>query len=351
MHNSLFKGINDLTHAESTLQYSWDKKEIFTVSPASIMRFNRGWHGYGIICDDILADPTNELNITIIQTITNTFFEEVLSLPIEGGELHLVGTAQHAEDLFFQIKTKAPSFNWRSYPAILNEIDKKTLWTELFPYERLIQIRDQEIGEKAFNKEYMCSPVWSEDAFFKRDEILKIVNNSLINREGIDSEGAEVYAGLDLGKVRHPSHLAIFMNQKGIKYQIYNLFMDNWDYTLQVEYINNLVNKLKIKKIYYDDTQPVLESFAEQGIIRRGLWVPVKLTIQEKYRIATNFRSQVINGTIHLQNNQRMIRSILSVNNELKSLETAEGHGDAFWSIALALQHKKISIPMPVGVN
>ena len=35
-----------------------------------------------------------------------------------------------------------------------------------------------------------------------------------------------------------------------------------------------------------------------------------------------------------------MIRSILSVNDRLEALETAEGHGDAFWSIALALSEK-----------
>ena len=175
--NPFFKDYKDLSNAESILKYTLDNTNTFTVQPASIMRFNRGWHGAGIICDDILADPTNELNPTIVNTITNTFFEEVLSLPIEGGEIHLVGTAQHTEDVFFQIKNKAPSFNWESYPAISDENNQKTLWPEMFPYTRLVQIRDEEIGEKAFNKEYQCSPVWSEEAYFKREQIQHAVKH------------------------------------------------------------------------------------------------------------------------------------------------------------------------------
>src|SRR3990167_11336904 len=60
--NMFFKNIKDLKLAESILRYSWDNKKFFSVVPASIRRFNRGWHGRGVICDDILADPTNELN-------------------------------------------------------------------------------------------------------------------------------------------------------------------------------------------------------------------------------------------------------------------------------------------------
>lgn len=339
--NPFFKDIIDLSQAETTLRYTWDNKAVFNIMPASILRFNRGWHGYGVICDDILADPTNELNMTIIQTITNAFFEEVLSLPVEGGELHLVGTAQHQEDLFFQIKAKAPSFNWASYPAILDEINKKTLWPELFSIERLTEIRDQEIGNKAFMKEYMCSPIWSEEAYFKRDEIMNCVDPGLHNIEYIEKTDRLIVAGLDIGKVRHPSHFTVFMHSNGLVIQIYNLWMEQWDYTKQVETINHLINEMKINQVYYDDTRSELESFAEQQVIRRGTWIPIKFTQPEKFKMAANFAKAVNNGSLKLQNDPRMIRSILSVNNNLEALETNDGHGDAFWSTALALSHKK----------
>lgn len=347
-YNPFFKDFQDLSNAESTLRYT-DGKYTFSMNPASIMRFNRGWHGYGVICDDILADPTNELNLTIITTITNTFFEEVLSLPIEGGELHLVGTAQHQEDLFFTIKNKSVSFDWAMYQAILDDINKVTLWPEMFSYERLMEIKNSEIGEKAFSKEYMCSPVWSEDAYFKRDAIMAIVDSGLQNLPYVENNMATVYAGLDIGKVRHPSHFTIFLESGGLIIQIYQIFMDNWDYTKQVAHINMLISDFKIKRIYYDDTRSELESFAEQGIIRRGLWMPVKFTQSEKYKLASNFGDLVNKGTLRLQNNQRMLRSILSVNNSLEAMETVDGHGDAFWSIAMALSNRRKAIVAIAG--
>lgn len=347
-YNPFFQGIQDLTNAEGIIKYSWNGKDIFLVKPASISRFNRGWHGDGVICDDILADPTNELNMSVITTITNTFFEEVLSLPVEGGYLHLVGTAQHSEDLFFQIKEKSKSFNWAMYPAILNENEKITLWPEMFNYDRLIQIQKEEIGIKAFAKEYMCSPVWTEDAYFKKEDILNLIDNGLKNINWVENKNATVIAGLDIGKVRHPSHLTIFLHAGGLIVQIYQIFMDNWDYTKQVEHINALIDRLKIKRIYYDDTRSELESFAEQGIIKRGLWTPVKFTHTEKFKLAANFSKTVSKGALRLQNNQRMIRSILSVNNNLDALETVDGHGDAFWSIAMALNHR-VSGPISVA--
>ncbi|KKK63099.1 hypothetical protein LCGC14_2997720, partial [marine sediment metagenome] len=103
----------------------------FTCDPSGILTFNRGWHGEGVICDDILMDPTTPLNLTMIDKINRIFFEQVMSLPKEGGELHLVGTAQHAQDLFFQLKNNI-SWNWAEHKAIVNEANKEVLWPELF---------------------------------------------------------------------------------------------------------------------------------------------------------------------------------------------------------------------------
>lgn len=343
-----FEGIKDLTLAESNIKYSWGE-HTFEVTPSGINNFNRGWHGYGVICDDILADPTNELNYGVIQAVTDAFFEEVMSLPIEDGELHLVGTAQHQEDLFFQIQKKAPGFDWASYPAITNETEGITLWPDMFPIERLRQIRDEEIGERAFNKEYMCSPVWSEDAFFKREELIPLIDPGLKNIDQFKDPDAYVIAGLDIGKVRHPSHFTAFLHSKGLIIQIYQIFMDNWDYTKQVDHINALIEGLNIRRLYYDDTRGELESFAEQRVINKSIWMGVKFTQNEKFKMAGNFMLALKKGNLRLQNNDRMIRSILSVNSGLDAIETVDGHGDAFWSIALALSHKNMNSPTIVG--
>ena len=343
--NPLFD-CQDLTTAHSEICYSWSDigieklKHKIVIEPAGIMSFKRGRHPDMDICDDILVDPSQELNLTIIDKITRVFFEDIMSLPKEGGEIKLVGTAQHSEDLFFKLKDKK-NWAWSMNMAVLDEINKVTLWPEMFSYERLMQIRDEEIGNKAFSKEYMCSPVWSEDAYFKRDEIMELVDKGLLQLKGVMSDKAMVIGGLDLGKARHPSHFTLFLHSDVLIIQIFEVFFDGWDYTKQVNFINAMIETHKIKRIYYDDTRGELEGFKEQQLINPIVWKPVKFTMNEKFKMAANFQKVVTNKSIRFIADDRMIRSILSVNNNLEALETVDGHGDAFWSIALALSYKK----------
>ncbi len=342
--NPYFDSITDLTPSRSYLEYTWGRTDKFLCSPSGILTFNRGWHGLGVICDDILQDPTSEINFTIIDKINRIFKEQVMSLPIEGGELHLVGTAQHNTDLFFWIKGRE-GWDWAEYKAILNEAKKKTLWPELFSYKRLKEIRELEIGEKAFNKEYMCSPVWTEEAYFQRDQIVPLALNEGNLRDPAKTDKEIVRAGYDIGKKTHPSHFAVFsFKHMQRPEQIFQLFMDGWDYTKQVNLITQLIEFYKIDALYYDDTRGELEPFVEQNLIDRRIWKPVVFKHRNKFEMASNFSkfvdSKTENTRIILINHQRMIDSILSVNNDLEAPESDIGHGDAFWSIALALMEK-----------
>lgn len=348
--NPCFSRIKDLTHGNAMIDYSWGDGSRFRCMPSGILTFNRGWHGDGVICDDILADPTNELNFTVIEKITRTFMEQVMSLPKEGGQIHLVGTAQHQTDLFFQLQGNK-SWNWAEYKAILNEKTKKVLWPELFSYKRLCEIRNEEIGEKAFNKEYMCSPVWTEEAYFQRDELMKVVKNiQEVKRPASEykDKNVQIVAGLDIGKKAHPSHFVIFELTRNHYTQIYEKFMDSWDYSRQVDFINGLIEFYLIDRISYDDTRSELESFREKRLIDSRIWKPIVFKVKNKFDMASNF-SRLVNykegdtykPQITLLNRQRQIDSILSVNNDLQAVESKIGHGDAFWSIALAVYKEK----------
>lgn len=343
--NPAFDGIKDLKEtSEGVMKYKTIGGHTFTVEPEGIMSFKRGRHPDIVICDDILADPTNTLNLTVIDKISRTFFEDVMSLPKEGGKIVVVGTAQHQEDLFFKLKV-IPSWKWRESKAIIDEPNKKTLWPELFSFERLLEIRDKEIGEKAFNKEYMCSPVYSEDAFFKREEIICLINPALTNNVAKEvKKEVSVIAGLDIGKHAHPSHLAVFSkNRDGIYTEILSKFFDNVEYIKQASFINELIKSWKIDRVYFDNTRGEFEGFLEQGILMKNLWKPVRFGTQEKYSMAANFEKIVKDKKLVLINDDRQTKSVLAVNNELDALETSEGHGDAFWSISLALSEELVS--------
>ena len=312
---------------------------------------NHSYCGNGIIfhnCDDILQDPTNELNFSIIEKINRIFMEQVMSLPKEGGEIHLVGTAQHQRDLFFKLKEN-PGWNWAEYKAIINEANKEVLWPELFSYERLKDIRENEIGDKAFNKEYSCTPVWSEDAYFKLDEIMDVVDKDLKieKRPASEWKVGTIRLAIDIGKKRHPSHVVVFMIRNGIYTMLYEKFLVNMDYTNQIEFIKKLEEFYLIDEIRYDATRGEFESFAEQNIINRKIWKPIVFTQKIKYQMAANFSKLVTQKKIRLLNNQDMLNSILSVNNNLEApeIETKFGisHGDAFWSISMAVYEAQSS--------
>jgi len=342
--------IQDLTQGKAFIDYTWGDGSRFRCTPSGILTFNRGWHGDGVICDDILADPTNELNFTVIEKISRTFFEQVMSLPKEGGQIHLVGTAQHQTDLFFQLKPNK-RWNWAEYKAILNEKKKRVLWPELFSYKRLCEIRNEELGDKAFNKEYMCSPVWTEEAYFQRDEIMRVVKDIKESKRPASEykdKQVQIVAGLDIGKKTHPSHFVIFALTQNHYTQIYEKFMDAWDYSRQVDFINGLIEFHLIDRLNYDDTRAELEGFRERRLIDSRIWKPIVFKITTKFDMASNFsrlvnhkEEEVHKPQITLLNRQRQIDSILSVNNELKAPESEIGHGDAFWSIALAVYKEK----------
>jgi len=340
--NPFFKHCKELTQAESILKYSWDNVHTFTVIPAGMLGFKRGIHPEEVIADDILADPANELNTAVIEKINRTFFEEVMSLPKENGNgVKLVGTAQTENDLFFQIKKTSSKFKWGVYKAIKDFNTKEVLWPQQYPYERLIEIRDQEIGERSFSKEYMCSPVHSENAYFGRSIIERLVDTKTKpvtsfarNKKGL------VYLGWDVGKKQHPSHISVYhcfiKNDKPFYQQVQSLWLDNMDYTRQLRVVSELCKNLAVDEGYWDATRGEFDSFNEQGLMPDAL-KPMIFQRKTKFDMATVFERIVNEDRVSLLEDDRQVSQIVSVNSDLEALESVGGHGDSFWSNALAL--------------
>lgn len=351
-NNPYFDEYKETSEAESTIKGNWRDEFNHLVEGEGMDCAIRGRHDNIVICDDILSDPTQQLDPIKIASTNRIFFEVVLSIPLE--EIKVVGTAQHNDDLFFKLQPKPDKptgFAWSINPAIKNELIKEVLWKDnpKYTYEGLINLRDTLLGERAFKKEYMCSPVWGENSYISRNELMRRINLNLKNFEKTESKPSriKIVAGLDIGKHVHPSHLAIFEIDGIKKRMIYQRFFDNMEYIKQVEIINELCERFLVDQLRFDNTSRELESFLEQNICPRYLWKPVILSPKDKNSMASNFMKDILSGTIELQNDQRMINSILSVNDNLDAIETSEGHGDAFWSIALALSCK-ISQPITI---
>ncbi len=337
-----FKGYQSTTTAETILRYQKDGCE-FICEPEGIHSFKRGRHPTGIICDDILRDPEVKLDLGQLVKIERVFVEQIMSMPKE--DIHVFGTPQDAMDLFHRLE-QMPSFNCKRYPAIINEVEKKVLWPEVWPYDRLAQQRI-DMRERSFNKEFMCRPVRSEEGYFTVEEIDSVINGRLKNYGYVKKGNINkfCYGGLDIGKKRHPSHLSILAeNRRGRLVQIASIWLDSRDYTDQLDICKRLTDNYRIQGLKYDDTRAELEGFNERGELPSQM-EGVTFTKKRKFEMAATFEKEVKNKTLMLLPDERQKRQILNVDNDLQSMETAEGHGDAFWSNALAIDAAREAAP------
>lgn len=168
--------------ADSVVKYTWNGKNSFSIIPASIGSFKRGDH-MNTVCDDILADPTNQLNLTIIDTINTVFRDQIYEIPMDWDKFHIVGTPQTNQDFFFD-KEYQEEFNFRQYKAIVNEVEKKALWEEWEPFEKLIKKRGNNPESerwRSFMKEKMCMPQYSANAYLSETALRKRINLNLVN--------------------------------------------------------------------------------------------------------------------------------------------------------------------------
>jgi len=323
--------LHDISPAETMVDCVNQRGQRLVVRPQGIFSFKRGKHPHGIILDDPLRDPQTVLDTTQIEKVTTVFREEIIPMPQEGGQLHLLGTSQDPTDLFWQAKEMG-IFDWAIYPAIEKG---QALWPEGFPLDKLEWYRKGQ-GAKAFEKEFLLIPVRRTEGYCKREQIEAIINHGLKNRIYVKTSN-EVYAGLDIGKKRHPSHLAVFMDYQGKLKQIHSHWFDGIDYTEQIEYCRKVIHDLQIDELCYDATRGEFDAMEEQGILPDEM-TGVIFTHKKNWQMAEGFDREVTNGRIELMADDRQTRSILSVDNNLKAPETPEGHGDAFWSVCLAVE-------------
>jgi len=337
--------------AEGVLKYQWEgSPAYFTLKPHGMMSFKRGLHcNGGIYVDDPFQDPANKLDPKIIERVNTIMKTQIMDIPIKGAFVHIAGTAQTNNDFFFD-KKFLKRFEVRVLPAVVDYKEKKVLWPEHMDYEELMA-RKEERGEKIFNQEFMCRPVYSADGFFTEDQLLEMmfdIPNYPFNKER-DPKDRDIIGGWDLGKKRHPAHFAVFEvpdDPDDEWIQIHSKFFENVDHTKQLEYIEECIENFQIDYIYYDNTRGELEVLEERGELPDEL-IPVVLSLKKKSALATEWEKKRTNAKIKLINDEKQRMSILAVTNDLQAIESPQGHGDAFWSTSLSLNYliqPKISV-------
>jgi len=334
--NPFFKDLIDFkSTAEGILKFGWnDSKEFCTIKPKSLQGFKRGIHEKIILVDDPFQDPANRFDPVIVRKINEIFKSQIMDMPYQDGYLHVVMTPQTKDD-FCLDQNLMGRFKVLSQPAISSDAfgKKKALWPEHMSLEE-IEIRRKERGEKTFMREYMCQPSFEADAFWPYVKVEPMLGN-LAPLTELKTENI-VCAGWDIGKHRHPAHISIFEKVEGVWYQRYQKFMDGWDYSEQVEHANELIQRFSVDYAYFDNTSREVESFREQGILKRP-WQPVIFKTETKWKMANNMERLRTEKKLFFIRNDRQTNQLQVVNNSLKALETVEGHGEPFFTAGLAL--------------
>jgi len=348
--NPYFDELIDLkSTAENVASFTWDKKHFINIRPQGILSFTRGTKADVILCDDLLSDPTNALYPTTILKVNDIFRSVILESIRPGGEIHVIGSPLSRADLYY-IPEIQKEFNTVFFPALIKDEsgNETPQWPEFITLEE-IKAKIPVMGEKIFAAEMMLEPYYSADSFFNKEQLRKdVVNSQLKNIRLTENFFTTnlVVAGYDVGKKKHPAAFQVFEVINGRAIMIHHKEFRKWPYyngkpydplhPAQVEYIKEAIKKLCIDKVYYDATRGELEGALESGYLTPH-FIPVVFTHKMKCQIATDFEKAVLNKQIEIFDDENMLNSICSVTNDLVSIETVNGHGDEFWTCALAL--------------
>ena len=324
--------VNRSPKADYSFRYYVNKNPM-EIAHGGLFSFKRGMHVNGaLIADDVLRDPDNPLNLGQIYKVEDHFLTESMFIPLKGVPVIVLGTPMMPGDLLTKLQSD-DRFMSRTLPALDPVPGRRVLMPELYSEEWLLQ--QQAARPKAFASEFLLVPHLSTESYFETEDIVKCEVQSLYNDSAYktyESEGDDIFAGFDVGKKRHPSHLVIFRRSGSQVEQIHQSWLDGWSYSDQIDYLNEVAKNFNIRRGYVDNTRGELED--------RGLdtvWRSMSFTTKSKNTMAQVMEHYVHSGNLRLLADERQRQQILSVNNEMKAPETPMGHGDAFFSISMAL--------------
>lgn len=342
--NPLFRmrGIVSMSKAASVVRYYCPRNgRTFRCDPVGVLSFKRGLHTDYVMADDLLKDPQTRMDVSQITKITETYQQQIIKIPkLPHGQIHSVGTPQDETDLMFWAQ-KQPEYDWALDPAI--DARRMLLWPEVLSAEQL-KTDLREMGKVAFAKEMLCRPQRTVDRYFQRADF-----DRLRIPHGSQPPLTNITGGWDLGKKRHPAHFTLIgRTTKGELYQVRpSWWFDGWDYDTQLEFIKSAMQRYHVRALAYDNTRGELELMEERGELPRQM-IPVSLTAHHKWKLATDFDVEVTNQRLFLLDESddagydRQLEQILAVDNGLDAMQTAMGHGDSFWSNALAIFAQKM---------
>ena len=142
----------------------------------------RGAHPYWIVVDDGLKDNVIYSQLQRQKSI-DYFHSVIMNMLVPGGQIIVVGTPFHANDLYGDLKSKSKTATGSDkgwfmieYPAIFP--DGRILWPQRWSFADLMEKRTTQ-GNIIFSRENLCRPITNESSIFP----LKILERTLVGMD------------------------------------------------------------------------------------------------------------------------------------------------------------------------
>jgi hypothetical protein len=132
-----------------------------TITSSSAGASTRGAHPHFIIVDDFLHE-SNLYSAEQRNKYTSYFYSVIMNMIVPQGDVKVVGTPFHAEDLYGQLK-KDKIFYYAEYPSIFP--DGKLLWRNRYNFDTLYNKKESQ-GSVTFSREHLVRPVSNDSSLF-----------------------------------------------------------------------------------------------------------------------------------------------------------------------------------------
>jgi len=233
----------------------WTEEHILLKNGANIRAKGRGFQIRGfrpdvIICDD-LEDEEVIYSKDQREKMETWFFRTLLPALKPFQRLIYVGTILHPFSLINKLRQKE-EFKKKEFKALQNDV---SIWEELFPTTYLNNLR-KEIGEYAFQAEYMNNPLSMENQPIKPEYLdVKPSNEErLVRVMAVDPAISEK-------EVADYSAITIFERTKDNRFRLIAKTRGHFGIDVLVERIISLYQRYKPDRV-------LLEEFAYQKVIR-----------------------------------------------------------------------------------
>jgi hypothetical protein len=157
----------------------------------------RGAHPYWIVVDDGLKDNVIYSQLQRQKSI-DYFHSVIMNMLVPGGQIIVVGTPFHAQDLYGDLKSKKGWFVIE-YPAIFP--DGRILWPQRWSFKDLMDKKNTQ-GNIIFSRENLCRPIVSDSSIFPLEilkrSLVRMENYTLVrNRDDFPKKFGKVVCGCD----------------------------------------------------------------------------------------------------------------------------------------------------------